>query len=143
MPWKKLGRKWHFNKKGFPPSHPRQWDMEVLEELCEILGEVATAGQFLWNNQQLVNLFVPGQKSSWASIRTKQPQWVELSLNCKKGLFAFGELTEIGHEPDLDGTPATHNTITLRFLNTEQLQSEAFMEILNRHHESVLEQSTE
>jgi excinuclease ABC subunit A len=143
MPWKKLGRKWHFNKKGFPPSKPPKWEMEVLEELCELLGDTASEGQFLWNNQQLVNLFIPGQKSSWASIRTKKPEHVELSLNCRKGLFALGELTEIGHAPDLDGTPQDHDTITFRFMNTEQLQCEVLAEVLQRHHDSVLEKSTE
>ena len=142
MPWKKLGRKWHFCKKGFPPSHPPKWHMDVLEELCELLAETADQGQFLWNNQQLVNMFVPGQKPAWASIRTKKPEYVELSLCCQKGLFAFGELTEIGHEPDLDGTPKDHDTVTLRFQNTEQLQTPAFAHVLQRHLDSVLERSS-
>ena len=142
MPWKKLGRKWHFNKKGFPPSQQPQWDMEVLEELCELLSEIAPDGQFLWNNQQLVNLFVPGQKSAWASIRTKKPEHVEMSLCCRKDLFAFGELTEIGHAPDLDGTSREHDIVTLRFTNTEQLQSELLEHVLQRHHESALSKSS-
>lgn len=143
MPWKKLGRKWHFNRKGFPPSQPPKWDMEVLEELCELLDEVASDGQFLWNNQQLVNVFVPGQKSAWASIRTKKPEHVELTLNCLKGVFTFGELTEIGHAPDLDGTSKDHDKVTLRFLSTEQLHSELLTEVLQRHHDSVLEKAAE
>jgi len=143
MPWKKLGRKWHFNRKGFPPSQPPQWDMEVLEELCEMLGDIATEGQFLWNNQQLVNLFVPGQKSAWASIRTKKPECVELSLLCQKGLFTLGELTDIGEDASLDATDVKQDVVTLRFVNTEQLQSEEFADILKRHHDSVLEKSTE
>ena len=143
MPWKKLGRKWHFNRKGFPPSQPPQWEMEVLEELCELLDDVASDGQFLWNNQQLVNLFVTGQKSAWASIRTKKPEYVELSLCCQKGLFTFGELTAIGYEPEFDSTPAKHDTVTLRFVSTEQLQQDAFVDVLQRHHDSVLEKSSE
>ena len=44
MPWKVLGRKWHFARKGFPPGKPPQWDVEVLEELCELLAETAPRG---------------------------------------------------------------------------------------------------
>ena len=141
MPWKKLGRKWHFLRKGFPPSHPPQWSTEVLEELCEVLSEVATGGQFLWNNQQLVHLFVPGQKSAWASIRTKKPEWVELTLQCQKDLFAFGELTDIGHLPELDATQDDQDVVTLRFLDTAQLQAQALTDVLRRHMESVLSSS--
>ena len=62
MPWKVLGQKWHFARKGFPPGKPPQWDVDVLEELCELLAEAAPAGQFLWNNQQVVHVFVPEQQ---------------------------------------------------------------------------------
>lgn len=143
MPWKKLGRKWHFNRKGFPPSQLPKWDMDVLEELCEMLDEVAADGQFLWNNQQIVNLFVPGQKAAWAAIRTKKPECVELTLNCKKDLFAFGELTEIGVAPDLDTTPSTHDLVRLRFVNTDQIQSEVFADVIRRHHDAALSKSSE
>ena len=137
MPWKKLGRKWHFARKGFPPSQPPQWELEVLEELCEMLGEVAPEGQFLWNNKQVVHLFLPGQKVAWASLRTKQPEWVELYLNCEKNLFTFGELTELGHAPKLERKSAEHDTIRLRFDKTEELHDGALTDVLRRHHQAV------
>ena len=37
MPWKVLGQKWHFARKGFPPGKKVQWEIELLEELCEML----------------------------------------------------------------------------------------------------------
>ena len=37
MPWKVLGQKWHFLRKGFPPGKTVAWETEVLEELCEML----------------------------------------------------------------------------------------------------------
>ncbi len=60
MPWKVLGRKWHFARKGFPPGKTPKWDTDVLEELCEMLAETAPDGQFLWNNQQVVHVCVNG-----------------------------------------------------------------------------------
>ena len=44
MPWKVLGQKWHFARKGFPPGKKVQWEVEVLEELCEMLAAAAPAG---------------------------------------------------------------------------------------------------
>ena len=41
MPWKKLGRQWHLSRKGFPPGKKVHWQPEVLEELCDMLGEKA------------------------------------------------------------------------------------------------------
>ena len=72
MPWKKLGRKWHFCKKGFPPSQQPQWEMEVLEELCELLADTAEEGQFLWNNQQLVNMFCAGTETGMGQYPHKE-----------------------------------------------------------------------
>jgi len=138
MPWKKLGKKWHLATKGFPPSQPPVWDMGVLEELCEMLGKVASEGQFLWTNQQVVNLFVPGQKTAWASIRTKKPEWVELYLTCTKDLFTFGALADIGVNANLDAKAVGHDTVTLRFVESEHLQSKELAEVLRRHHEAVL-----
>ncbi len=71
MPWKVLGQKWHFSRKGFPPGKRVDWPVDVLEELCELLKEAAPDGQFLWNNQQVVHLFVPAQKEPWATLCTK------------------------------------------------------------------------
>ena len=102
-----------------------------------MLSDVAPEGQFLWNNQQLVHLFLPKQKQAWASIRTKQPEWVELQLNCEKNLFALGELIQIGHTPGLDGTPAEYDTIHLRFRKSDELHNESFSDILRRHHDAV------
>ena len=44
MPWKVLGRKWHFSRKGFPPGKKAAWEVDVLEELFEVLAEAAPRG---------------------------------------------------------------------------------------------------
>jgi hypothetical protein len=66
MPWKVLGQKWHMSRKGFPPGKKPAWKPEVLEELLEMLHETVPKGQFLWNNQQVVHVMVPGvRRSRW------------------------------------------------------------------------------
>ena len=104
MPWKVLGRKWHLSRKGFPPGKRIHWEVEVLEELCELLSAAAPAGQFLWNNQQLVHLFLPGRREPWASIHTKRLASVDLQLSGPKGRFALGQITGLGSTRGLDGT---------------------------------------
>ena len=54
QPWKQLGRTWHFARKGFALGKKIHWDVEVLEDLTEMLAEIAPQGQFLWNNKQVV-----------------------------------------------------------------------------------------
>ena len=103
MPWKVLGRKWHLARKGFPPGKKPAWSLEVLEELLEQLSEITTTttsgepasagggitgGQFLWNNQQVINLIVPEQREPWAVIYTKRLAGVDLQLNGPAGAFA-------------------------------------------------------
>ncbi|MDP6448057.1 MAG: excinuclease ABC subunit A, partial [Pirellulaceae bacterium] len=58
LPWKKLGQKWHFLRRGFPSGQRVRWDAKVLEELCEMLTDAAPGAQFLWSNQQIVHLML-------------------------------------------------------------------------------------
>jgi excinuclease ABC subunit A len=134
MPWRVLGEKWHFSRKGFPASRPVRWTVEVLEELCETLRETASDGQFLWNNQQIVHVFLPNHKQPWASVRTKQPEAVELILSCVKGRFALGQLTGLGHDPELDATPPDRDLIRLKFRSTAELHDAGALGCLLQEH---------
>ena len=133
MPWKVLGQKWHFSRKGFPPGKRIQWETEVLEELCELLSAAAPAGQFLWNNQQLVHLFVPGQREPWASIHTKRLASVDLQLNGPKGRFALGRLTDLGCDRNLDATRADLDFVQLSFRTLDDLHRGGFAGFLDEH----------
>ena len=132
MPWKVLGQKWHFARKGFPPGKPPQWDVDLLEELCELLGETAPQGQFLWNNQQLVHVFVTEQHEPWASIYTKRPAALDLVLTGPKGRFALGRVTELGTEREFQTGPE-RDVLRLRFQNTEDLDKGDLRQFLAEH----------
>ena len=63
-----------FRPQGFSARQARRsGTTEVLEELCELLARIAPDGQFLWNNQQVVHLFVNGQREPWAAITPSVP----------------------------------------------------------------------
>lgn len=132
-PWKVLGQKWHFLRKGFPPGKTPKWDADLLEELCEMLQEVGQNGQFLWNNQQLVHLIVPQQREPWATIHTKRPQAITLTLTGPKGKFALGRLLEIGADRELDDASATKDVIRISLTAHEHLQQGDLKSFLKEH----------
>jgi excinuclease ABC subunit A len=121
MPWKVLGRKWHFARRGFPIGKTVEWDAEVLEELCELLGEICPQAQFLWNNKQMVPVYVRDQHEPWASVQTKRLDAVYLHLVGPKGRFALGRLMGLGTDPEIDGQRPDCDVIRLRFRSAEQL----------------------
>jgi excinuclease ABC subunit A len=132
-PWKALGQKWHFLRKGFPPGKNVAWSMELLEELCEILQGAAPDGQFLWNNQQLVHFMVPQQREPWATIQTKKPHALLLHLIGPKGRFGLGRVVELGFERDLDDTRPTHDVVRLQFVEEQHLHRGDLEKFLKEH----------
>jgi excinuclease ABC subunit A len=133
MPWKVLGRKWHFSRKGFPPGKKAAWEVDVLEELFELLAEAVPQGQFLWNNQQLVHIFVPGWKEPWATIHTKRLEAVDLQLTGPKRSFALGQLTELASFPTLDASRGECDYIRLRFFSLNDLENGDLPGFLQAH----------
>ncbi|MGD9721971.1 MAG: excinuclease ABC subunit UvrA [Pirellulales bacterium] len=136
MPWKVLGQKWHLARKGFPPGKPPAWDVEVLEELCDRLQEAAPRGQFLWNNQQLVHVFVPEQREPWATIFTKRSAGLDLVLSGPKGDFALGRITELGADREFTAG-ARLDSLRLRFIAGEDLDRGDLRAFLAEHIGSV------
>ena len=136
MPWKVLGQKWHFARKGFPPGKKVAWDSEVLEELCELLSDTAE-GQFLWNNQQLIHFCLKGKSEPWATVYTKKPAAVELHLNGPKNKFALGRVTTLGSAPSMDKDRPDRDVVRLQFDSVEQINDEALSDFLNEHAEAA------
>ncbi|MCI0357254.1 MAG: excinuclease ABC subunit UvrA [Planctomycetaceae bacterium] len=136
-PWKALGQKWHFLRKGFPPGKTVAWPVELLEELCELLQQTAPGGQFLWNNQQLVHYFPKGQCEPWATIQTKKPHALLLHLTGPKGRFGKGRLLELGVERDLDDTRTDRDIVRLQFVAEEHLHRGDLETFLKEHLSSL------
>jgi len=133
MPWKVLGQKWHFSRRGFPPGKKVAWPPELLEELCELLSETAGGGQFLWNNQQVVHLFVPQQSEPWASLYTKRVAGLDLVLTGPKNRFAFGRVAALGAHRELVTHDAQRDAVKLRFCSLDDLRSGNLGEFLAEH----------
>jgi excinuclease ABC subunit A len=132
-PWKVLGQKWHFLRKGFPPGKTVAWSMELLEELCELLQELAPQGQFLWNNQQLVHFMVEQQREPWATIQTKKPHALLLHLIGPKGRFGLGRVLELGADRHLDDTRPDRDIVRLHLVHEAHLHADDFEKFLREH----------
>jgi excinuclease ABC subunit A len=133
MPWKVLGRKWHMSRKGFPPGKRIHWESDVLEELCELLAETAPQGQFLWNNQQVVHMFVNGPGEPWATIHTKQPAAVDLVLAGPKNRFALGRVAGLGCERELQTHRADKDIVKLKFRVADEIANGELADFLKEH----------
>ncbi len=139
MPWKKLGQRWHFLRKGFPAGKPIMWELAAWEELYEMLQELAPDGQFLWNNQVLVHLYLAGQRDPWVTINTKRPQSLDITLTGPKGLVTLGRLTGLARDRELDATREDRDFVRLKFRTVEDLHTGGVREFLQEHRKAVLE----
>ena len=121
MPWKVLGQKWHLARKGFPPGKPPAVGRRRVGRTVRAAGRDAPHGQFLWNNQQVVHVFVPEQREPWATIFTKRPAAVDLVLAGPKGRFALGRITDLAADREFQAGPE-RDQLRLRFATIDDLQ---------------------
>jgi len=132
-PWKKLGRRWHFLRKGFPAGTSVQWDVAVLEELCAIVNEAAPACRFVWTNQLVVRVDQSEEGGYWAGIHTKRPDAVVLGLAGPKCAVPMGRLTELGFQPELDEGRPDADIVKLKFRSVEDLHRGDLFAFLQEH----------
>ena len=132
-PWKKLGQKWHFMRKGFPPGKKVRWEPEVLEELFDLLQQVAPGSQFLWNNQVVVRMYLKDRRDPWAGIVTKKPEALVLLLSGPKGATPLGRFADLGRERELDQSKADIDVVKLWFRKVEDLHQGELAEFLTEH----------
>ncbi|MDA7980075.1 MAG: excinuclease ABC subunit UvrA [Pirellulales bacterium] len=137
MPWKKLGQKWHFNRRGFPPGKKVQWTMDTLQDLYDLLVETAPGGQFLWNSQQVVHLFIPEQKEPWATLHTKRVDSLHLTLTGPKDRFAMGRIAKLGAGREFKADLADRDQVKIKFRQPDDVHSKALEDFLKEHLQSV------
>ncbi len=133
MPWRVLGRKWHFSRKGFPLGKTVPWEQDVLEQLCEQLADTAPGASFLWNNQQVIHLMVRGQRYPWASVHSKRVDGVDLALTGPKDQFTLGRVADLGTRRSVDTRHTDRDVIKVRFNTVEQVETPALKQVLAEH----------
>ncbi|MGD0518628.1 MAG: excinuclease ABC subunit A, partial [Thermoguttaceae bacterium] len=137
QPWKQLGRKWHFSRKGFPLGKNILWNEKVLEKLIDLLTAVAPNAQILWNNKQVVPFQLPEQKEPWAAVQTKKLDAVRLHLIGPKGRFTLGQITDLGIEPWVEGNRPNYDMLHLKFNSIADLSRGDLPGFLKKHLKAV------
>jgi len=121
MPWKVLGRKWHFMRRGFPPGKRVEWTLNVLEQLCLLLQQNLPDSEFDWTGQQVVRVKRSDQTQPWASIYTKRRAAIDLVIRAPKGKVTLGRVSDIGFEQELNMNQEGCDLVKLRFRSTDDL----------------------
>lgn len=136
MPWKKLGRAWHFSTKGFPPGKPRKWDPEILEKLEALINRVGSDVEWIWDNKVLVHFRIPGSETIWGTFNSKKIDHVALFLFHPRGAFSFGEVSELGSRSELNSNNDEQEYIRIDLDSPRQIDGE-LESFLQRHFETV------
>ncbi len=134
-PWAKLGSKWHLMRKGFTPGQKIKWQPEVLEMLQEVIQKAAPDSQFLWNNKQVVHVYLPQQKHPWVSIQTKKPDGVWLEVAGPKDSVEVGRVADIGEAPTVT-TKDDLDLLRMSFIDVEQV-GQKLENFLSEHAKSL------
>ncbi|NIL97985.1 MAG: excinuclease ABC subunit UvrA [Planctomycetales bacterium] len=145
MPWKVMGKKWHLHRKGFPPGKPATWKPQLLEQLVALLEKSAPDGKFVWTNQVLVNLYLPGQQPAWATFTTKRPTEIELILTGPQGEFPLGRIVHLARERRLT-TKNGYDQVHLKFQTLSDLTKKDpehgdLQQLLKEHYAAVTAQA--
>ena len=105
----------------------------MLEQLVQLLEEIAPDGQFQWTNQVLVPFTPPGHSEPWATLYTKKPASLDLFLFGPKNMVGFGRVASLAWDRELDATRPDRDVIRLRFLKTADLKKGDLREFLREH----------
>lgn len=129
-PWKKLGRKWHFMRKGFLQGSI-EWEQSVLDETVKLLEELLPHAEVDWTQKILVNFAV--DRTTVASLVTKRPSGLDLALIVPSGHIQLGEVANFGIDPEI--TP--HNkpgleVVRLRFTKVEHVSASVLRKFLTQ-----------
>lgn len=131
-PWKVLGRKWHYTRKGFPSNKRVLWKTETLESLEEILIQTFQEADWDWQNKTIVNI-TPAGSSTSLSINTKRREGIDLKLPAEAEQFALGQIAGLGSKRDITAKSDGSEEITIRFKTVDQASSPELLKFLREY----------
>ncbi len=126
-PWKKLGRKWHFMRKGFLQG-TIEWEQEVLEELVDLLGKLLPDAVIDWTQKVLVNYTI--DKSPVVTLNTKRPAGLDFAMIVRSGAVQLGEVAGFGVDPEISSHKEGLDVVRFRFTDIAQVKSSALRKFL-------------
>ena len=132
-PWKKLGKDWHFLRKGFSPRKKIRWPMSLWQELHQQLESIADQATFEWGQKTQVHIRLPESREVWATVHTKRHEALQLELRGPKDAFTYGELIELGLPVELDTMPADYDKATFELSSLAGYKRSGLREFLETH----------
>jgi len=136
-PWKVLGRKWHYTRKGFPSNKRVLWKIETLESLEELLNQTFPKADWDWQNKTIVN-FTPAGSSTSLSINTKRREGIDLKLPADAEQFALGQIAGLGSKRDIAAKSDGSEELTIRFKTVDQASSPELLSFLREYAKKVI-----
>ena len=137
MPWKKLGRTWHYSSKGFSLGKHRKWDQELLSKLEGLINETGGEIDWVWDNKVLAHFKLAENEQMWGTINTKKEQILPLFLYNPKGAISLGEVTEFGTAAELVTKDDGKDYVRIDFDSPEQLDDDSFKSFLKKHFDLI------
>ena len=130
-PWAKLGKAWHYARRGFPAGQKVEWKKEVLERLEKTLQELVPEGEFEWHHKSVVHLFLPDEQSPCISIRTKKTDGVWLELNSEKDAITLGSVADLASDANIKSR-GDKEVVGLVLNKVDQVSNQDFVQFLEQ-----------
>lgn len=127
-PWKKLGRKWHFMRKGFLQG-TIEWEASVLEQLVGLIEELLPVAEVDWTQKVLVNYTVG--KNPVATLMTKRPSHIEFVVYVAPGSVQLGQIANLGMNPEITSREKSGlDAVRFKLTHSDQVRSGSLREFL-------------
>ena len=94
-------------------------------------------GQFLWNNQDVVHLMVPGVREPWATVRTKRLAGRGPGAERAEGSVPTRRRRGAGRRAFAGHDNGDRDQVKLRFVTTNELHDGTLAAFLKSHLEAV------
>jgi excinuclease ABC subunit A len=145
MPWKVLGKTWHFLERGLVGGKKLNWEMRLLTELIETIEKIAPDLRTIWTNKVLVSFFRPpsrkrtfygrtthteGRTLPDVVVHTKRVDAVHVDIYVEKNSVPLGRIRSIGDDPSVDGESPFFDILHFKFTEKKELKSTEFQQLL-------------
>lgn len=133
MPWKKLGRQWHYSTNGFSIGETRKWDEQILNSLEGLINQIGGEIDWSWDNKDHAKFMLKDFDGIWGSINTKTEDTVPLVLYHSKDLITLDEISKFGASVELDSEDDEKDYLRIDFNSKDQLEDKSLQEFLEKH----------
>ena len=130
MPWKQLGRKWHFMRKGLPGAGRVPWEFGLLEKLLPIMETAFDSCEVDFGIRSKINWMHPKDGQTIAELHTKRSDGADLIAYAPAGKVTVGSIAAIGTMQEIEPHKGERDQIRIRFTTEAQTAVKALDDFL-------------